>query len=93
MKILAGDIVSQERQTSVIQLPEDAHELLVWATANEMATSIGIEDMIKNTEKQMTAALGGMRLALTPRTEDSQTIINSSSLLRSGLGNIASIMR
>jgi hypothetical protein len=30
---------------------------------------------------------------LTPRTEDSQVIINSSSLLRSGFGNIASIMR
>ena len=93
MKIAAGDIVSLERQTSVIQLPEDAHELLVWATANEMATSIGIEDMIKNTEKQMTGALAGMRLALTPRTEDSQTIINSSSLLRAGFANIASIMR
>lgn len=93
MSISAGDIVSLERETSVVQLPEDAHEVLVWGTANEMATSLGIDDMIKATDTQLSAAIAGMRIALAPRTEDAQTIINPSSLLRSGFKKFGSLAR
>jgi hypothetical protein len=91
--IAVGDIVSLARETSVIQLPEDAHEVLVWATANEMATSLGITEMISHTEKAMLSALNGMRQAMTPRSEDPQTIINSSSLLRSGTTRFGAMLR
>jgi hypothetical protein len=90
--ISVGDIVSLSRETSVIQLPEDAHELLVWSTANEMATSLGISDMIGHTEKQVLSALNGMRQAFTPRSEDPQTIINGSSLLRSGTTRFGALL-
>lgn len=91
--ISVGDIVSLARETSVIQLPEDAHEVLVWATAQEMATSLGIAEMIQHTEKALTGALNGMRAAMAPRSEDPQTIINSSSLLRSGTTRFGAMLR
>lgn len=91
--ISVGDIVSLARETSVIQLPEDAHEVLVWATANEMATALGIAEMINHTEKAMMSALNGMRQAMTPRSDDPQTIINSRSLLRSGTTRFGAMLR
>jgi hypothetical protein len=84
MGINAGDIVSLARETSVVQLPEDSHGVLVWATANEMAASLGIEDLINQTQKQLDGSLNGMRQAFLPRTEDPQVIINPDSLYRSG---------
>lgn len=91
--VAIGDIVSLKRETSVIQLPEDAWEVLIWATANEMATSIGIDSIIAQTEKQLQGALNGMRQALVPRTEDPQTIINPSSLIRSGNTRFSTLLR
>jgi hypothetical protein len=43
--VSVGDIVSLARETSVVQLPEDAHSVLVSATAQEMAASLGIEEV------------------------------------------------
>lgn len=91
--ISVGDIVSLKRETSVVQLPEDAWEVLVWSTANEMAVSLGIDTMISQTEKALQGALNGMRQALVPRTEDPQTIINPSSLIRSGNTRFSTLLR
>lgn len=91
--VSVGDIVSLKRETSVVQLPEDAWEVLVWATANEMAVSLGIDSMITQTEKALQGALNGMRQALVPRTEDPQTIINASSLMRSGNTRFSTLLR
>ena len=91
--IVVGDIVSLARETSVVQLPEDAHEVLVWSTANEMAASIGILDIIKTTQDQVEANVRGMRDIMSPRTEDVQSIINPRSLLRSGNKRFASLLR
>lgn len=91
--VAIGDIVSLKRETSVIQLPEDAWEVLVWSTANEMAVNLGIDSMIAQTEKALQSALNGMRQALVPRTEDPQTIINPSSLIRSGNTRFSTLLR
>jgi hypothetical protein len=91
--VAVGDIVSLKRETSVVQLPEDAWEVLVWATANEMAVSLGIDSMIAQTEKALQGALNGMRQALVPRTEDPQTIINPNNLLRSGNTRFSTLLR
>jgi hypothetical protein len=82
--VAVGDIVSLTRETSVVQLPEDAHELLIWSTANEMAVSLGITDMIQATEKQVLSALNGMRQAMAPRTDEARVIVNNAAVLRSG---------
>jgi hypothetical protein len=91
--IAVGDIVSLARETSVVQLPEDAHEVLVWSTANEMAASIGILDIIKTTQDQVEANVRGMRDIMSPRTEDVQSVINPNSILRSGNKKFASLLR
>lgn len=93
LKISAGDIVSLARETSVVQLPEDAHEVLVWATASEIAVALGIDDMIKQCSTQLETALNGMRQAFLPRSEDPQVIINPDSLYRSGYNRFASLLR
>ncbi len=91
--VSVGDIVSLARETSVVQLPEDAWEVLIWSTANEMAVSVGITDVIAQTEKMVKAALNGMQLAFVPRSEDPQTIINPQSILRAGTTRYASLLR
>jgi hypothetical protein len=93
MKISVGDIVSLARETSVVQLPEDAHGVLVWATANEMAAALGIQDLIDQTAKQLEGTLNGMRQAFLPRTEDPQVIINPDSLYRSGYNRFSALLR
>lgn len=91
--VSVGDIVSLKRETSVVQLPEDAWEVLVWATANEMSVALGIDSIIAQTEKQLQGALNGMRQALVPRSEDPQTIVNPSSLIRSGNVRFSALLR
>lgn len=91
--VSVGDIVSLKRETSVVQLPEDAWEVLIWATANEMAVSLGIDAIIAQTEKQLAGALSGMRTAFVPRTEDPQIIINPRALIRSGNVRFSTLLR
>jgi hypothetical protein len=93
MDISVGDILSLARQTSVVQLPEDAHEVLVWATASEIATGLGVDSIIAQAETKLRGAVMGMRDALSPRSEDPQTIINPRNLLRSGGTRLGSILR
>jgi hypothetical protein len=91
--VSVGDIVSLARETSVVQLPEDAHEVLVWATAQEMAASLGIEEVTERMDKQLAGAVNGMRQAFLPRSEDPQVIINPDSLLRSGYNRFGALLR
>jgi hypothetical protein len=93
MGISVGDILSLKRETSVVQLPEDCHDVLVWATASDIAIGLGVDSIIAHTEKAYLGVLMGMRDALSPRSEDPQTIINPRSLLRSGGTRLGSILR
>jgi hypothetical protein len=77
----------------VVQLPEDAHEVLTWSTCLEMAASLGIEEVTQRMEKQLAGALNGMRQAFAPRSEDPQVIINQSSLLRAGYNRFGALLR
>lgn len=91
--VAIGDIVSLARETSVVQLPEDAHEVLVWSTAGEMATALGIQDLIDQAARQLDTALNGMRQAFLPRSEDPQVIINPDGLYRSGYNRFSALLR
>lgn len=91
--VSVGDILSLSRETSVVQLPEDAHEVLVWSTCQEMAASLGIEEVTQRMDKQLQGALNGMRQAFAPRTEDPQTVINPNSLLRAGYNRFGALLR
>lgn len=93
MGISVGDILSTARETSVVQLPEDAHDVLVWAVANEMAVGLGVDSIITNTQNVLTANIAAMRESFSPRSEDVQVIVNPRNLLRSGGTRLGSILR
>jgi hypothetical protein len=92
-KISVGDIVSLSRQSSVVQIPEDCIDTLIWSSCNQIAVALGITDMIDYTQKSLVSALQNMQMALVPRSEEPQKIVNGRSLLRSGAGRFNFLSR
>lgn len=84
--VVAGDVVSLRRETSVIHFPEDAHESLIWATTKAMAVSLGIRQFIEDTEKELKGSIQSLRDMCAPRAENSRPkVLNPRGLLRSNL--------
>lgn len=83
----AGDVVSTARQTSVVQLPEDAHHVLLWAVCVDIESSIGVDRFIQIAQKRYDEVVQSCRNLCSPRAENSRPkIVNQRGLLRSNLG-------
>jgi hypothetical protein len=83
----AGDVVSTARHTSVIQLPEDAHHVLLWAVCLDIESSIGVDRFIQIAQKRYDDVVRSCRNLCSPRAENSRPkIVNQRGLLRSNLG-------
>jgi hypothetical protein len=80
----AGDIVSLKRETSVIQLPEDWHDCLIWATCKAISYALGVPEFIEQSEKQYAGCVQEARNLCSPRAEASRPkVVNSRGILRS----------
>ena len=79
----AGDIVSLKRETSVIQLPEDWHDVLLWGTCVGIVTALGIPDQIQQAQAEYQSVLVQARNLCSPRAENERPkIIDHDGILR-----------
>lgn len=79
-----GDIVSTKRETSVLQMPEDANHVLVWAVCCAIESAIGVPQFIDNARKELQSSIQACRDLCSPRSEGSRPkIVNPRGLLRS----------
>lgn len=82
----AGDIVSLKRETSVVQMPEDANHVLVWAVCAAIESAIGVKQFIDNAQRELQNSIRNMRDLMAPRSEASRPkIINPRGILRSNM--------
>lgn len=68
----AGDIVSSKRETSVVQLPEDWHDVLLWGTCVGIVTALGIPDQIEQAQREYNGVLQQARNLCSPRVENTR---------------------
>jgi len=80
----AGDIVSLRRETSVVQLPEDWHHSLVWATCLAVAVPLGVPQFIEQAKAELADSIRAARNLTSPRAESSRPkVMDPRGLLRS----------
>ena len=79
----AGDIVSLKRETSVVQLPEDWHDVLLWGTALGIVTALGISEQIAQAKDEYQSNLVQARNLCSPRAENTRPkVLDYNGILR-----------
>lgn len=81
--VTAGDSVSTAGETAVIQMPDEALDVLVQATAVRVLEALSIPEQLEMAQKIMERKIRACRDLMTPRVEGAiQKIINRNGLLR-----------
>ena len=69
--VVAGDVISPTGTTSIVQLPDEAIDVLVSATGMQMLLSMGHADQAKVLKDNLEGAMSSMRTALSQRNQSS----------------------
>lgn len=86
--VRAGDSVSTAFETSVIQMPDEARDVLIQATAVRVLEALSIPDQLESAQRIMDRKIRACRELMTPRVEGAlQKIINRNGLLRGRSSN------
>ena len=81
--VSVGDSVSTAFETSVVQMPDEARDVLIQATAVRVLEALSVPDQLDSAQKIMDRKIRACRELMTPRVEGAiQKIINRNGLLR-----------
>lgn len=83
--VVAGDSVSVAGTTSIVQLPEEAHNYLVQCAAMRVLEALAVPDQLAICREQVQVKVRALREQLTPRVEGATLkVLNQFNLLRNG---------
>jgi hypothetical protein len=83
--IVPGDIVALAGQTSIIQLPSEAQEMLVTAIVIDILKGLNIADQVKLMQEEWEEKKASFLNIVKPRSQDSMpTLIQRNGLLSRG---------
>lgn len=84
--VSVGDSLSLALETSILQMPEEACDVLVQATAVRVLEALGVPDQLDMAQKQMARKVQAARELMAPRIEDQPAIIMHGHPLLEGYG-------
>jgi hypothetical protein len=73
--IVAGDELAIHNTTSIIQLPDEMHQVLVWAICVDIVKGLNIPDQIQFSEKEYQERVAAALDIMKPRSQDSLATI------------------
>lgn len=80
--LVAGDEVSLHNETSIVQLPDEMHECLVWSVCIDIVKGLNIPDQIQSAQEEYARRVEAALEILKPRSKDSlATIVQYNGLL------------
>lgn len=73
--VSVGDSLSLAGETSILQMPEEASDVLVQATAVRILNSLGVPDQLKMAKDLLADKMTNLRELVEPRVEDQPDIL------------------
>lgn len=87
-----GDVISPAGTTGIVQLPDEATDVLVMATGMQMLLSLAQPDMAKVLKDKMDLAIKAMNTVFTPRNQNSLPKVMPSALLGNRRGRRVTLL-